>query len=292
MALANKLKSVWSWLAIMLGIILVAYLAFRVQVNSAGKVTATILDVPTSNYALTKRGFIDVAGGLKQLPSIDGVVEKALISEGDLVEAGQKLIVFESRKEQLDLELARLKLQEAQIQLSMMERDQSRASDPSQKLLEIELQEILIRQAEINLEDASRILAQKTLIAPIDGVVTKINVALGAQTSQTDSPAIIISPNQTKIIDLALLEHEAKAVFEGQLVEVASLSDQAKVVIGRVAGIDSAYDSISKTGESAANELARLGVTVQIEESADFRLGQEVLLKFKGESSEEKQSDP
>lgn len=292
MNIASKLKSVWSWLAIMLGVILVAYVSFRVQVHSAGKVTATIVDTPESNYALTKRGFIGVAGGLKQLPSIDGVVEKILVSEGDLVEAGQKLIVFASRKEQLDLELAKLKLQEAQIQLSILERDQSGLSDPSRKSLEIELQEILIQQAQIHLDDATRILARKTLIAPIDGVVTKINFALGAQTSQTDEAAIIISPSQTKIIDLALLENEARAVFDGQLVEVTPLSDQSNVAIGRVTEIDSAYDSISKIGGSDASDLARLGVIVRIGESVDLRLGQEVLLKFKAESSGEAQPNP
>ncbi len=133
-----------------------------------------------------------------------GVVSRILIKEGDSVTARQSLIELRNDLQTLEVERRRLiwqdesTLEEAKQRLATLSEQlshtqelytttQSVAKDELQKeQLQVELARLEVqrlssaqKQAEVDYKVAQAQLAQRTIFAPFDGVIVKINVDVG-----------------------------------------------------------------------------------------------------------------
>ncbi|MCK6580699.1 MAG: efflux RND transporter periplasmic adaptor subunit [Anaerolineae bacterium] len=130
-----------------------------------------------------------------------------------------------------NLEIARLNLQDLQtpsnqgsiwsaglrVQMAELEYEQA-LSGASQS--QIEGAELSVRVAELNLADAETDLARSELVAPIDGVITALNIEPGTSVS-TALSAIEITDLSTLWLSAPLHELDLDQVAEGMAAEIA-----------------------------------------------------------------------
>jgi RND family efflux transporter MFP subunit len=138
-----------------------------------------------------------VAGRRTELmPLVSGVMVEIgeNFREGGQVEKGELLLQIDPFTYEIDLAEQRSILKEGQIKLKMLVRDLERAKElfaaknVSEQFLEtaeldVMQQEAIIEQREIAVKRAKRDLSDTRLVAPFDGVVNKVNAALGKQFS-------------------------------------------------------------------------------------------------------------
>lgn len=81
--------------------------------------------------------------------------------------------------------------------------------------LQIRLLEIALAQAQLQLESAQRTLKETTLVAPIDGTVTALNIREGEMVGG-GQPAVVLSDLATLIVEINLDETDVAGVSVGQ----------------------------------------------------------------------------
>lgn len=119
-----------------------------------------------------------------------GKIERVLVKEGQQVKKGDTLVVIDplklrNRKERVDLAVkkARLQMDKAQRELDRRRALQSTGTVPASQLEDLEdafaLAEINYRQQVLELKDIVDELSRTVVLAPMNGVVTALNVEEG-----------------------------------------------------------------------------------------------------------------
>jgi HlyD family secretion protein len=158
-----------------------------------------------------------------------------------------------------DLTSAWSKVEQAQADLDAL------LAGPTEE--EIEDAELSVQSAELALAKAQRQLEDATLVAPFDGTVTEVNVAVGENAS--GAAVVIVADLETLEVEIALNETDVIEVDIGQSAQADVEALEDVVIPGEVV-------DIAPTGETSSG-VVLYPVTVQLAETpAQVRAGMTV----------------
>jgi HlyD family secretion protein len=101
--------------------------------------------------------------------------------------------------------------------------------------VQIQLLQIALSQAQLQLESAQRTLTQMTLVAPVSGTVTVVNIKTNETT--TGEAAVVLSDLSTLVVDINLDETDVVNVSVGQQANVTLDAFSNTVITGTVTSI-------------------------------------------------------
>lgn len=268
---------------IALTVVVIAVIGFMAYRQITAKKAAA--DAPATETALVERGdlsmTIDASGSL--IPRMDvslaftsgGRVADVLVVEGQQVDAGQPLLRLDTQDMEWQVEQARLSVSIAEYDLSDVRDDYWEESD------QVKRAKAKLEQAKVSLQQAEWRLAQATLVAPISGTITALDVDAGemANSGQTvvvlsdlSNLDIVVNVDETNVVGIQSgmkvtisVDAFPSVELSGQVAEVASLNDvQSGVVLYPVTvRLDSTNSLILPTVTGQALPL-RLGMTVNV----------------------------
>ncbi len=150
---------------------------------------------------------------------VDGIVEQVAVTEGEWVDKGNPLLALDSRIETLEVERRRLIVEDTSQLDSVRARKSTVASflNTSRRLfnnsgavsaeevkrLELDFQEVTARERELIAQEAREKVehemarqrkAQRTLVAPISGVVTELNTDVGQRAGVGETVVRLVDP--------------------------------------------------------------------------------------------------
>lgn len=190
------------------------------NVSAQKTVTASAVIVPTQ---VSELGFV-----------IPGIVKEVAVQEGDTVKAGQTLIVLDTPDLQFAVSEAEAGVRGAQAQLEIRRNEirkkivviYRRHAVLVEKLRlgvpheEIEMEEGNVQRAHAVVEIAQANLAQGTLTAPFDGIVTSLRVIPGEFVSSDQAILTLATLDALQVETTDLSERDIPNVHSGDAVNI------------------------------------------------------------------------
>lgn len=219
---------------------------------------------------VTTRGEIksDATAVLKS--EATGMVMKVLVRAGDRVSRGQPLVKLDPEPLELALRRAEAALSAARINYRVEVEVDSVVSGrpPSPARRDFALAKAGVPTAEIGVEEAKLALERSVIVAPFDGMLESVKVAVGERITSGQEIA--------QVVDLQNLRIEAR-VYEQDLpilrpngearISVAALPGQP--VLGRITAVLPLVDSASRAGTAIVrlrgNGVLRPGMYADVE---------------------------
>lgn len=257
-------------------------------------------------YVAVARGRVDVEGGLLRLASpIAGVVTKVDAEEGAPVAAGAVLATLDTHGARLAVDSAQAELAGAQAQLQVATVRAQAAQAESKRMAtaaaegvangqaaaqartqsaEAQAQrgvaQAALQQARAGLARARQTLAQHRILAPVAGVVAKINTQAG-ETVAPDGPAIfVLLPDKPHIVRAELNESYVAAVHPGMMALVQA-GDGTESWSARVLRVAPVFSPSTLADDSAQRAGARsVECVLALDAQAPLRVGQRVLVRI------------
>ncbi len=274
-------------LKLIIGIVIVAVIAVMVYLNlnkSRGKsveVTTTKVERGSITKTVSGSGYVQPEVDVQISARISAEIMKIHVEEGDIVEKGQLLVELDSQFYEANKEKAESGVMSAQASLKKSEADykrieemfkQSLASQADLDAIEAErlLSQGQLRQAQASLREADDNLNKTRLVAPMNGVVTKLNkeegeIAVGSQ-FQAD-PVMTVSDLSRMEVLSEIDENDVVLVSLGDAtkIEVDAIPDT--ILDGVVSEI--AHEATTRgrgTQEQVTNFEVKVAVTSKIAE--------------------------
>ena len=260
-------------------------------------------------FSAVSKGRVDVEGGLVNLAAKrDGVVDKVLVKEGDLVRSGQVLAVLDDQLQQLALLVAQRELAQVEASQEVVQRQIEIAAEEEKRfrsvyatggvaelkylqyknrldVLRARLKEIRahaetgrgrIKQAEYELE-------RSMILAPADGMIVRRKVRPGDGVSTLNvTPLFVFAPRLPLIVRAELDERFRQKVRSGDLAQVTpeadgSYSYQARVLrVGKVFG----QQHLAADDPTQRQDVRVLEVELGFSQKPDLLIGQRVLVHY------------
>jgi RND family efflux transporter MFP subunit len=205
------------------------------KTSERGTVVASAVIVPAQK---SEMGFI-----------ISAPVKEVTVKEGDVVQAGQTLIVLDTPDLEYSVVEAEATLRSAQADAAI-QRFRNKTRNQAGKVIYlsgprelIEVADTKVQQARAALEVAQATLAQGVLLAPFDGTVVQVNVAPGEYVQPDQIVVVIGDLDQLQVETTDLSERDIPAVKLGQnaVVYVKALETEFR---GKVTAISPAADIV------------------------------------------------
>jgi RND family efflux transporter MFP subunit len=243
------------------------HLHFSLRQAAATALLLTWPGLATADYldcVIEPKAIIDLVVSEK------GRISEILVSRGAIVTEGQVLVRLEDDLQQLQMEMAELRMNSdlevraGETRLQQRQKDLERAqlladrnvgavSDVELAEIELELTKLTIEQArqsqallQIEFEQARAMLSRRTVLSPVDGLVMSVEIAPGAFASE-----------QLKIMAIAVMdplhvEVFAPAIYNnriavGDVFQVRQGSSLTGVFSASVIVVDKVFDSASGT---------------------------------------------
>lgn len=222
-------------------------------------------------------------------PPSGGEVKAIGFAAGQWVQKGDVLLELDSRDERLALELARVRLQEAERVYRRYLKSQRSgavtASDLDAARTAVDSARIELNRAEVALED-------RFLKAPFAGRVGVTDVDVGARVSQ-DTQVTTLDDRSVLRVSFEVPETLMGRLTVGDPVSLSTWSADAAPVTGHVAEIDSRIDAGSRTfivraEVSNSDDRLRPGMSFRVDIAVDgkqYPVVPEVALQWGGAGS-------
>ncbi|CAL1690941.1 p-hydroxybenzoic acid efflux pump subunit AaeA [Brevundimonas subvibrioides] len=304
------LKNKWTWIGVLLIIVLVVGFLMFSQAGAARKAEeekaeATKVESP---YAAIANGKVDVEGGIISVAARrGGIIREVLVQEGDRVTAGQILARQEDDEARLAVQSSRAAVNQAESQLAAIRVDINTAQREYNRLerlvdtnfvaaqrLDQARDSIATAQARMSsasaaVQTARAQLAQAeynqelTVIrAPTAGRIARRYANPGAGASTLNVSAMFdLEPDAPRIARAEIVESDLPNVTVGQAVEITPEGDPSKVYVGSVlrrAAVFGARKLASDDPSQRSDE--RVVEVVVAAGDAPMLIGQRVLVKF------------
>lgn len=191
-------------------------------------------------------------------------VRQVLVKEGDLVEKGQKLILYDSKSAERELEDEIIRLEKQKFELENVQDQFIQASMDEDEFkirsvrreIEMSKLDLGVQERKIN-ELRDRLTSSKEIMAPFDGIITRLNAVEGL--ASQGEPDIVIS-NYSQgygfevAVDSKLLSSLGISIGEKVQVEVNTAAEQqTRMIDGE---LDQIVKTESRTEEAAGKSLA------------------------------------
>ena len=169
---------------------------------------------------------------------VSGRVTAIRFQPGAFVREGQVLVQLDARQERLALQLAEVRVKEAEQLLARYRRieDTGALSDS-----QIEAGETALSAARIERDQAAVALAQRSIKAPFSGHISFSDIDPG-DTVTPQTPIAQLDQRGRLFVDFAAPEAVFNRLGQGQTVDVAAFSEPDSVISARVEAVDSAIE--------------------------------------------------
>ena len=226
------------------------------------------LTVGLSSVTPVLSAFTTCRAELELAFAVSGLVRKTLVSEGQVVKSGETLMTLDQEIERIDVQrrqaiteddaelrsaVARMNIASQQMQSAeriysttggiSLEEVQNRTL--AFKLAEIEISR-LQAQARLNFfdyETAHENLARRTLTAPSNGIISKIETQTGESAKNNEPVMILCDLSQLEFISNIPVGHADKLI-KGMVVQIEIVSQNTKVK-GKIKFVSPVVDSAS-----------------------------------------------
>ena len=196
-----------------------------------------------------------------------GRVQALQAASGQWVEAGAPILSLDAEDAELEVERARLMLEDARATLARQERLAGTGATSDLTRQEAQL---ALRKAELDLRAAERTLADHRITAPIAGYLGLIAVQPGDLVTPATEIARI-EDRRLLTVDFSVPERVAARLTVGDAVWVALLAQPDQEVEGRITALDSRLNETSRS----------LRVQAQIANADDrWRAGMAMRVRF------------
>lgn len=265
----------------------------------------------TANFIAAAPGWVDVKGGIRQLiAQTHGAVKQVYVKDGDKIDAGAVLVQLDNQEAMILLQAAQIEQQRRRQEWIMLVNQLHQAQATTERLVPLVAQQAepadLLRQARqrVNELQAQVILAQldeqaaakqqaladnklmrMQIRAPISGSILRMKVHPGDGV-EPGRLMLTLIPQGPQIIRAELDERLFGLVKPGMMAEVAPEYDERKLYRARVVRIARAVGPVDELMEirPAARDDRVVECELELEEKADFLLGQRVLVRIRGPS--------
>jgi HlyD family secretion protein len=210
---------------------------------------ATQLETATNNFNSAKAQYDRAAKGADSA-QLAGARQQIESARANLSRTKSPVLSF-------DVEQARAQIDQARLQLKNAEAQKTTSEN------QVGLAAIQIKQAELQVKAAERRLAQASLFAPSDGVISSVGVDVGEASAGQVAPFTLVD-DSTYHIDITVDEIDIAKIKIGQEVEVTLDSLPGVQVKGKV-------ERIAPTS-TTVNGVVSYSVRVLVEASADTPL--------------------
>lgn len=183
--------------------------------------TVTLLLAPTTIHdRINLPGSIKPWTELQLLAKISGTVTELLVSEGDKIKEGDILARIEQADYRIALDRARAAYNQTRADF---ERDSSIHAKGMIPTAELEMRKTAMQTAKADLENAELQYSRCNIIAPMDGVVKKLEAKIGLLLAVGDPIAEILEIDRLKAV-IGIPESDVSAV---RRLDTVTLSIQA-----------------------------------------------------------------
>ncbi len=174
---------------------------------------------------------------------ISGLVEEIRVKEGNLVKAGEVLIILDSRDLKAQLQQAQAEFENATVHYQRMRQLFAQESVARQELDNAE-RTYKVAEAAKNIIEAN--LTYTVIKAPFDGVITDKIIEVG-ETATPGRPLLRLEDNQHLRLEVTVAATDIGAILLGEKVEVRLDALGEESLMGRVAKILPAADPSTHT---------------------------------------------
>lgn len=191
-------------------------------------------------------------GAVGDVEATDSIEIASLVTEritglhfdsGDRVNKGEQLIQLDDRAEQQGLRAARVIVEQEQREYDRLQPLVRQGSIATQQADE---QRNRLESARIELARLTAALEDRTITAPVAGVMGLSHLSVGEQIS-ADTPLVTLDSIDRVQVDFSLPERELNRVAEGMTVTAHSVAWPDRVFRGRVTTIDPRLDRDTRT---------------------------------------------
>lgn len=181
--------------------------------------------------------------GVSIYPAVSGEVDDVLFHAGEKVSRGQVLVILDSDRERLARDLASVQVKDARQLLDRYEQARPLGAVSAS---EVDAARTALAEARIRLDQAEVDLADRTILAPFDGVVGIPQVEPG---DRVDSSTLIATLDNidSVLVDFEVPETRFDNVKIGQSLRVETWSLPGEWFEGTVDSIASRIDPESRT---------------------------------------------
>ncbi|MFD2741389.1 efflux RND transporter periplasmic adaptor subunit [Sulfitobacter aestuarii] len=194
-----------------------------------------------------------------------GLITELSLEAGRRVEAGTIIARFEDEAENISLDQARVRLEDASDEAARIARLQGTGAVTEVRMRESQL---ALRNAELALRQAQFHLSQRQIEAPISGWVGIIDVEVGDRVTAQDILATI-TDRSVILIEFRVPERVVGKLRVGQALKVTPLGLRDLALQGQVSAIDTVVDRASRTLRvqgrvDNAKDLLRAGMAFSV----------------------------
>jgi len=274
-------------LKLILGLVIVLIIAVMVFFNlkkSRGKtidVAVTDVERGTITRTISGSGYVQPEVDVQISARISSELISLHVEEGDMVKKGQLLVELDRQIYEAAVERAESGVMSAKASLKKAEADYRRVQDLFEQSLASQaeldsreaeklLAESQLRQAQASLREANDSLSKTRLLAPMNGVVTKINkeegeIAVGSQ-FQADPIMTVADLNKMEVL-AEIDENDVVLVSLNDSTEIEVDAIPDTILNGRVSEI--AHEATTRgrgTQEQVTNFEVKIAVLSKIEQ--------------------------
>lgn len=228
-------------------------------------------------------------------------VKELLVKEGDDVEEGQALFLYDTEQLQLDLDRKNLELEQLKaaianykVQIAELEAERSHAASGDQLAYTIQIQTVQLdlKEAELNqkakeaeVTQASAILENASVVSPVSGRVQAINEN-GYDNYGNPLPYITIQKTGAYRVKGTIGELQRGSLMEGTRVKIISRTDESAIWYGTVALVDyenpaqgNQYDMYYGVASDEMTSSSKYPFYVELDSTDGLLLGQHVYME-------------
>lgn len=176
-------------------------------------------------------------------PEASGRVTEMLFQAGDYVAQGDPLLRLDADDEELAVELARVRLQDARQQL---DRYETTAPSGAVSTSEVDQARTALSAARIELAQAELALRKRTLKAPFGGVISIPDVEVGDRVT-TSTAISTLDDRSTLLVDFEVPEAFAQGIARGDPIRVTTWALPGQRFAGEVDSLASRIDPQTRT---------------------------------------------
>jgi RND family efflux transporter MFP subunit len=182
---------------------------------------------------------------------VAGTVQKVLVRAGDRVRRGQVLMNFDTRPLDINVKDA-----EAQLDRAMQTFRESYYPDsvvtgkvPTEEQRRTAMIRAGVPGAQVPLDRAKLEREKATVVSPFDGLVDKVEVAVGMRVSTGELLTRVVNLGALRI-DAQVLEHDLPLIREGGSAIVTSAASGNRAIVGRIAAVLPIVDTTTRSGRA------------------------------------------
>lgn len=234
--------------------------------NKAVPVVAYPATIETLRERISAIGTARALHSVTVFPESDGIVTEINFNANSPVKAGDVLMALDARDEQLALQLAKVRLADAQRLLDRYTSVNQRSSNIPES--EVDAAKLALEAARIAVDTAEVTLARRFIRAPFDGHVGITDIDVG---DRVDANTMIttIDDRSTLLVNFSVPESFISQVTPGMTVSARLWESAQPAIQARVVAIDSRVNATSRAfvtqaGIDNSNDRLRPGMAFEM----------------------------